>query len=90
MGLFSDCFLGFLKEETCNVCVNELRPGDKVKDINPECKEKNAKGVVKKIRKIKDGNRIAGNVIEFEVKNKGKNYRPGERLKKTEIQLKKL
>lgn len=90
MGLFSRLFYSYLKEETCNVCANELKPGDKVKDINPGCKEKNAKGTVKSIRKVKDGKKIAGNLIEFEVENKGKHYKPGQKLKKTEIQLKKV
>lgn len=90
MGSFSKLFKIFLKEDSCNVCANELKPGDKVKDINPGCKEKNAKGVVKSIKKIKDGKNIAGNLIEFEVKNKGRHYKPGQKLKKTEIQLKKV
>lgn len=90
MGLFSKLFQSYLNEDTCNVCVNELKPGDKVKDINPECKEKDAKGVVKSVKKVKDGKKIAGNLIEFEVENKGKHFKPGQKLKKTEIQLKKV
>jgi len=90
MGRFSKLFYILLKEDSCNVCANELKPGDTVKDINPGCKERNAKGIVKSVKKVKDGKRIAGNLIEFEVKNKGKNYKPGQKLKKTEIQLKKL
>lgn len=90
MGLFSRLFHSYLKEDACNVCANELKPGDKVKDVNPTCKEKNAKGTVKSVKKVKDGKKIAGNLIEFEVENKGKHYKPGQKLKKTEIQLKKL
>ena len=90
MGLFSKLVNSLLKEDSCNVCVNELKPGDRVKDINPGCKERDAKGVVRSVKKVKDGKRIAGNLIEFEVKNKGKNFKPGDKLKKTEIQLKKL
>lgn len=90
MGLYSSLFKKILKEEACNVCANELKPGDRVKDVNPTCKEKNAKGVVKSVKRVKDGNKIAGNLIEFEVKNKGKHYKPGDKLKKTEIQLKKI
>jgi hypothetical protein len=74
----------------CNVCANELKKGDKVKDINPDCKDHNAKGKVKKINKIKDGKRIAGNVVEIEVENEGKNFKKGDKIKKTEIQLRKL
>lgn len=90
MGLFSNLVNKILEEAGCNVCANELKPGDKVKDINPGCKERDAKGIVKSVKKVKDGSRIAGNLIEFEVKNKGKHYKPGQKLKKTEIQLKKL
>jgi hypothetical protein len=90
MGLFSSLFYKILKEEACNVCANELKPGDRVKNINPTCKEKDAKGVVKSVKKIKDSKRTAGNLIEFEVKNKGRSFKPGDRIKKTEIQLKKL
>lgn len=74
----------------CNVKVNELKRGDTVKDINPGCKERNAKGRVKKINKIKDGKRIAGNVVEIEVQNSGKNFKKGDKIKKTEIQLRKI
>jgi hypothetical protein len=74
----------------CNVCANELKKGDKVKDINSGCKEHNAKGRVKKINKIKDGKRISGNVVEIEVDNNGKNFKRGDKIKKTEIQLRKL
>lgn len=82
-----------LIEETlkaCNVKANELKKGDKVEDINPGCKEHNAKGKVKKIKKIKDGKRIAGNIVEIEVQNKGKNFKKGDKIKKTEIQLRKI
>jgi hypothetical protein len=90
MGLFSSLFHKILKEEACNVCANELKPGDRVKDINPDCKERDARGTVRSVKKVKDGKRTAGNLIEFEVDNKGKSYKPGDRIKKTEIQLKKI
>jgi hypothetical protein len=90
MGLFSNLVKKLLKEDGCNVCANELKPGDRVKNINSDCKEKDAKGVVRSVKKVKDGKKIAGNLVEFEVKNKGRHYNPGDKLKKTEIQLKKL
>ena len=93
MGLFDNLVNKILKED-CNICnikANQLKVGDKVKDINPTCKEYKAKGKVKSIKKIKDGKkRKAGNLVEIEVENKGKHYRPGEKIKKTEIQLKKV
>ena len=76
--------------KSCNVSANELKRGDKVQDINPSCKDRNAKGKVKKINKIKDGKRIAGNIVEIEVENNGKNFKKGDKIKKTEIQLHKL
>jgi hypothetical protein len=90
MGLFSSLFYKILKEESCNVCANEIKPGDMVKNINPECKERNAKGKVKSIKKVKDGKRVAGNLVEIEVKNKGRHFKPGQVIKKTEIQLKRV
>ncbi len=74
----------------CNIKANELKRGDKVKDINPSCKERSAKGKVKNIKKVKDGKRIAGNLIEIEVENNGKNFKRGDKIKKTEIQLRKI
>lgn len=76
--------------KSCNIKANELKRGDQVKDINPKCKEHNAKGKVKKINKIKDGKRIAGNLVEIEVQNNGKNFKKGDKIKKTEIQLRKI
>lgn len=78
-------FKSFL--ENCNVKANELKPGDKVKDINPDCKQYGAEGVVKSVEKIKDGKRTAGNLVNIKVNNKGKNFKPGDKIKKTEIQL---
>lgn len=75
--------------ESCNVKANELKPGDKVKNINPSCKEYGAEGVVKSVEKVKDGKRVAGNLVNIKVKNKGKNFKPGDKIKKTEIQLRK-
>lgn len=86
-------FNSLVKEafDKCNVKANELKPGDKVEDINPGCKEYKAKGTVKSVKKVRDGKkRIAGNLVEIEVDNKGKNFKKGQKLKKTEIQLKKL
>lgn len=76
--------------KSCNVNANELKKGDKVEDINKDCKEYKAKGKVKKINKIKDGKRVAGNIVEIEVENKGKKFKPGQTIRKTEIQLRKL
>lgn len=76
--------------EKTNLEPNELKPGDHIKDINPDCKEHGAEGIVKKIVKLKQGNRIAGNKVEFNCTNSGKHWKPGTVLQKTEIQLKKV
>jgi hypothetical protein len=76
--------------KTCNIKANELKKGDKVKDINPGCKEYKAEGKVKSVKKVKDGRRVAGNLVEIEVQNNGKAFKKGDKIKKTEIQLKKL
>jgi hypothetical protein len=76
-------------EKQCNVKANELKPGDNVENINKDCKEKGAKGTVKSVEEVKDGNKTAGNVVKIKVKNKGKNFKPGDTIKKTEIQLRK-
>lgn len=68
---------------------NELQPGDHIVNNNPECKHYGAAGVVKKVHKIKQGNTVVGNKVEFKCKNQGKNWEKGTVLQKTEIQLKK-
>jgi hypothetical protein len=93
MSLFGDLVNKILKEDSnsCNIKANQLKVGDKVRDINPACKEYKAKGRVRSIQKVKDGTeRKAGNLVEIEIENKGKHYKPGEKIKKTEIQLKKI
>lgn len=76
--------------EKTNLEPNELKPGDHVKDINPDCKEHGATGTVQKTIKLKQGKRIAGNKIAFKCTNSGKHWKKGEVLQKTEIQLKKI
>jgi len=91
MGQYDELISKLLSENKCNVCANQLKPGDKVVDINKGCSECNARGTVKSIKKIRDkGGKIAGNLVDVEVKNYGKTFKPGDRIKKTEIQLKKI
>ena len=85
--------------EQCNVCANELKPGDHVENINPECDHYRSKGIVLKIKKIpQDEERTAGNIIvykvsnnsdDFDVKDVNGIFHNGDTLEKTEIQLKK-
>jgi hypothetical protein len=86
--------------EQCNVCANELKRGDPVENINPECDHFKSKGVVLKIKKIpQDEERTAGNIIIYKVSNSSDDFdkkevngifHKGDKLAKTEIQLKKL
>lgn len=75
--------------EKTNLEPGELQPGDHVVNNNPECKHHGAAGMVKKVHKIKQGKNTVGNKIEFTCNNKGKNWKQGTVLQKTEIQLKK-
>lgn len=87
-------------ESQCNVCANELKPGDSIENINPECDHYKSVGVVTGIKKIEqDDEKTAGNIIVYTVKNNSDNiasrdlngtFHPGDTLEKTEIQLKKL
>jgi hypothetical protein len=86
--------------EGCNVCANELKVGDRVQNINPECEHYRSIGDVMDISSITDkDDKINGNVIRYQVTNDCDDYNtkyingefhPGDELNKTEIQLRKL
>lgn len=82
-------FQQYINEKT-NLEPNEVEPGDKIVDNNPECKHYKSTGVVTGVKKIKGkkGN-IVGNKVEYKCTNKGKAWKQGDKLEKTEIQLKK-
>lgn len=81
----------FENTNSCNVKANELRAGDEVEDINPDCKHYKAKGKVVGVEKVKQNkDKVAGNLVKIKVDNTTKNCKPGDVLKKTEIQLKKI
>jgi len=81
----------FFRENT-NLRANELKPGDKVKNINPDCVHSGTTGIVKKVKKIKGRGGVCGNKVHIKIKDdpkhKGK-YR-GKDVEKTEIQLSKI
>jgi hypothetical protein len=79
-----------LEQNKTNVLPNEIKKGDKVENCNKKCKHYKSKGVVTSVDKIKDGDNVVGNVVKYKVKNKGRNYKSGQELEKTEIQLKKV
>jgi hypothetical protein len=69
---------------------NELKRGDKIEDINSDCKHYKSKGTVTRVTKIKGKNgNIVGNKVAYKCTNKGKNWDKNEELEKTEIQLSK-
>ena len=75
----------------------KLKVGDKVENVNPDCDHYKSKGTIKKIKKlphdgdkkVKNGRNVPGQVVEYEVDNTSKSYENGDKLTKTEIQLKK-
>jgi len=84
----------------CNVDANELKPGDRVENINDQCKHFRSTGTVVKMLKIpQEDDKVAGNVCEYKVDNCSGDFKPGQvngkfkqgdMLRKTEIQLRKL
>lgn len=81
-------FRVFLKEKSLKP--NELKKGDVVVDTNQDCKHHKSKGVVTAVKKIKGKkDNIVGNKIEYKCTNSGKKWKKGDKLEKTEIQLKK-
>ena len=86
---FDDVINKYLTEKT-NINPNELKPGDKIENCNKDCKHFKSKGTVTDVKPIKGKGGVAGNKIEYKVSNKGKTFKPGKKLEKTEIQLKKV
>lgn len=82
-------FRKFIAEAKTNISPNELKPGDKIENCNSDCEHYKSKGVVTKVSKVKGKGGVAGNKIEYKVINKGSKFKPGDRIEKTEIQLKK-
>lgn len=61
--------------------------GDKVKNINAECKHYGSEGTVKEIRELPED---MGYAVVYECTNEGSNWKKGDMLGKTEIQLQKI
>ena len=78
-------FKSFIKESVKKP--NSIKPGDKVVNDNPECKHYKSKGKVTKVKNITGKGGVVGKKIEYTIMNKGKSYKPGEKVEKTEIQL---
>jgi hypothetical protein len=64
-----------------------FKVGDKVRNINANCKHYGSEGVVKEIRELPED---MGYAVVYECTNEGVNWKMGDTLGKTEVQLKKI
>jgi hypothetical protein len=64
-----------------------FKVGDKVKNVNAMCKHYGSEGIVKEIRDLPED---MGYAVVYECTNDGANWKKGDMLGKTEIQLKKI
>ena len=64
-----------------------FKVGDKVRNINANCKHYGSEGMVKEIRELPED---MGYAIVYECTNEGMNWKKGDLLGKTEVQLKKI
>jgi hypothetical protein len=64
-----------------------FKVGDKVRNINPYCKHYNSEGEVKEIRDLPED---MGYAVIYECSNDGSTWKKGDKLGKTEIQLRKI
>ena len=64
-----------------------FKVGDKVKNINVQCKHYGSEGIVKQIKELPED---MGYGIIYECVNDGETWKKGDMLGKTEIQLKKI
>ena len=75
--------------ENTNLVANELKKGDYVKNINPQCKHSGTEGSVVGVLKMKGKGGICGNKVKIKIKKdpKHKGKFVGKEVEKTEIQL---
>jgi len=64
-----------------------FKVGDKVKNVNANCKHYGSEGIVKEIRDLPDD---MGYAVVYECTNEGSNWKKGDMLGKTEVQLQKI
>lgn len=88
---FDELYNKIIEEQKCgcNIKANELKKGDEVKNINPQCVHSGTKGVVTRIKKNKGKGGICGRTVFYKVKQdpKHKGKFTGKEIEKTEIQL---
>jgi hypothetical protein len=80
-------YVMFNKENEESSASMTFKVGDKVKNINAECKHYGSEGIVKEIRDLPED---MGYAVVYECTNDGATWKKGDMLGKTEIQLKKI
>lgn len=74
---------------------NTLKPGDKIKNTNPDCEHYGSEGEVEDVEKIpekgsskvKNKHNTPGRLVKYRVTNDGDEYQSGDTLYKTSDQL---
>lgn len=88
---FEGAFKKLINEKTTNLVANELKSGDEVKNINPDCQHCGTEGKVIKTIKHKGKGGVSGKTVIYKVEkdplHNGKYS--GKSVEKTEIQLRK-
>jgi hypothetical protein len=77
-------YVMFNKENQESSASMMFKVGDKVKNVNAECKHYGSEGIVKEIRDLPEN---MGYAVMYECTNDGSNWKKGDTLGKTEIQL---
>ena len=77
-------YVMFNKENQESSASMMFKVGDKVKNVNAECKHYGSEGIVKEIRDLPDD---MGYAVVYECTNDGSSWKKGDMLGKTEIQL---
>jgi len=77
-------YVMFNKENEESNASMMFKVGDKVKNVNAECKHYGSEGIVKEIRDLPEN---MGYAVMYECTNDGSTWKKGDMLGKTEIQL---
>ena len=77
-------YVMFNKENEESSASMMFKVGDKVKNVNAECKHYGSEGIVKEIRDLPED---MGYAVVYECTNDGSTWKKGDMLGKTEIQL---
>jgi hypothetical protein len=77
-------YVMFNKENEESSASMMFKVGDKVKNVNAECKHYGSEGIVKEIRDLPEN---MGYAVMYECTNDGSSWKKGDMLGKTEIQL---